>query len=182
MGRELAGRVVRPTAAERDRDRRWDQGIFAELSGARSGPGLAGPLVPRALGGGGLSATRTCALLEGLGDGGRDPGLALAVGVHAVLATVLLRAFGNPRQQRRYLPRMASGEWVGAVSLRQTQGAAHASTVTARPAAAGLGGWVLSGELDLVAGAPVAHHFLVIAAHDDGSRTAFVVDRTTRGC
>ncbi|MFD3544819.1 acyl-CoA dehydrogenase family protein [Streptomyces sp. NPDC058655] len=177
--RELADRVARPTAAARDRERRWDPAVFAALADPTTGPGLAGPLVPRALGGGGLSATQTCALLEGLGEGARDPGLALAVGVHAVLATVPLRAFGDPRQRRHYLPRMASGEWTGALSLRQTQGAALTPTVTARPDPAKRGGWLLAGELDLVAGAPVAHHFLVIAAHPDGSRTAFVVDRTT---
>ncbi|WP_331746539.1 acyl-CoA dehydrogenase family protein (plasmid) [Streptomyces sp. NBC_00868] len=179
--RELAARVARPTAAGRDRDRRWDPALFAELADARTGPGLAGPLVPRALGGGGLSATQTCALLEGLGEGARDPGLALAVGVHAVLATVPLRAFGSPRQRERYLPRMAAGDWMGAVSLRQTQGAAHAPALTARPAPAAAGGWQLSGELDLVACGPVAHHFLVIAAHEDGGRTAFVLDRDTPG-
>lgn len=76
---------------------------------------------------------------------------------------------------------MASGDWIGAVSLRQTQGVALAPTVTARPAAGGRGGWVLDGELDLVAGAPVAHHFLVVAAHGNGDRTAFVLDRATPG-
>ncbi|MEU7553004.1 acyl-CoA dehydrogenase family protein [Streptomyces sp. NPDC044571] len=179
--RELADRVARPTVMDRDRDRRWDPGLFAELADARTGLGLAGPLVPRALGGGGLSAMQTCALLEGLGEGARDPGLALAVSVHAVLGTVPIRAFGSPRQRERYLPRMASGDWIGAVSLRQTQGAALAPAIMARPAAATAGGWELTGELDLVACGPVAHHFLVIAAHDDGGRTAFVVDRATPG-
>ncbi|AYN38680.1 acyl-CoA dehydrogenase family protein [Streptomyces dangxiongensis] len=179
--RERARRVAEPTAADRDRERRWDPRLFAELAAAGHGPGLIGPLVPRDLGGGGLSATQTVALLAGLGEGARDPGLALSVGVHAVLATVPLRAFGSPRQRQRYLPRMASGEWIGALSLQQTQGASVAPAVTARPAAEGSRGWVLTGELDLVAGAPVAHHFLVIAAHDDGGRTAFVVDRATPG-
>jgi len=177
--RELAGRLVRPTTADRDRERGWDSDLFAELIDA--GPGLAGPMVPTSLGGGGLSATRTCAVLEGLGEGGRDPGLALAVGVHAVLATVPIATYGSARQQEHYLSRMASGEWLGAVSLRQTQGSALAPTVWVRPAGSGLDGWVLTGELDLVALAPVAHHFLVIAAHEDGRRTAFVVDRTAPG-
>ncbi len=180
QARELADRVARPTVADRDREGRWDPALFAELAG-RPELGLAGPLVPRELGGGGLSATQTCALLEGLGEGSRDPGLVLAFGVHAVLATVPLRAFGSSRQRERYLPRMASGDWLGAVSLSQTHGTALAATVTARPATAGPGDWVLTGELDLVVGAPVAHHFLVVASHEDGGRTAFVVDRDTPG-
>lgn len=179
QARELADRVARPSAADRDRDRRWDPALFAELTGARPGPGLAGPLVPRGLGGGGLSATQTCALLQGLGEGARDPGLALATTVHAVLATVPIRVFGRRWQQEHYLPRMASGRWLGALSLHQTQGAALATAVTVRPCE---DAWLLDGELDLVAGAPVAHHFLVVAAHrDGGGRTAFLVDRDTPG-
>ncbi|SFL17887.1 acyl-CoA dehydrogenase family protein [Streptomyces pini] len=177
--REFADRVARPTTADRDRARRWDPALFAELAGARTGPGLAGPLVPRHLGGGGLSAVRTCALLQGLGEGARDPGLALATAVHAVLATVPLRVFGTARQQQRYLPRMASGQWRGALSLHQTQGAALAPAVTVRSAADGR---VLNGELELVAGAPEAHHFLIVADElGGGGRTAFVVDRATAG-
>ncbi|MFJ9343334.1 acyl-CoA dehydrogenase family protein [Streptomyces sp. NPDC101733] len=177
--RELAERVVRPSAADRDRDRRWDPALFAALAAAApGGPSLTGALVPAALGGSGLSATQTCALLHGLGEGARDPGLALALGVHAVLATVPLRAFGTPAQRERYLPRTASAEWLGTLSLRQTQGAALSPAVTARPALAAPGTWLLSGELDLVPLAHRAHHFLVVAAHDDGRRTAFVLDRT----
>ncbi|MFD3607269.1 acyl-CoA dehydrogenase family protein [Streptomyces atroolivaceus] len=179
--RELAGRLAWPTTAERDRDRSWDPALFAELARAEPGPSLAGPLVPASLGGGGSTAAEGLALLEGLAEGSRDPGLALAVAVHAVLATVPLRAHGTPRQRERYLPRMASGEWFGALSLRQTHGGAVAPAVTARPAPAGQGGWLLTGRLDLVAGAPVAHHFLVVAAHQGGGRTTFLVDRATPG-
>ncbi|WP_078901190.1 acyl-CoA dehydrogenase family protein [Actinacidiphila yeochonensis] len=178
---ELAARLVRPGADDRDRESRWDAGLFAALAGDGSGPGLTGPLVPRLLGGSGLSATGTLALLEGLGQGGRDPGLSLAVAVHAVLATAPLLVFGSSGQRERYLPRMASGAWIGALSLLQTQGGASDPTVTARRQAAVPGGRVLDGELDMVAGAPVAHHFLVIATEEDGSRSAFLVDRATPG-
>lgn len=139
---------------------------------------LIGPLVPVELGGAGLSAVETSAALEGLGAGTRDPGLALAVVVHAALTAAPIRAFGTAGQRERYLPRMASGEWIGAVSLHQTQGAALGTPVTARRVP---DGWVLDGTLELVAGGPAAHHFLVVAAHPEGGRTAFVVDRDTPG-
>ncbi|MDQ0794854.1 acyl-CoA dehydrogenase family protein [Streptomyces sp. B1I3] len=178
---ELADRVARPTTAERDAGRRWDEGLFTQLTRAPRGPGLTGPLIPTELGGDGLSASETFALLEGCAEGSRDPGLTLAVVAHAVLATVPLRAFGTPEQRDRYLPRMASGEWPGALSLNQTQGAAQPPTLRARPGGPGRADWVLTGGLDLVAGGPRAHHFLVVATHEDGSRTAFVVDRDTPG-
>jgi alkylation response protein AidB-like acyl-CoA dehydrogenase len=178
QAKELAHRVAEPTTLDRDAHHRWNARLFSELADPRPGPGLAGPLVPQGLGGGGLSAVQTCALLEGLGEGSRDPGLGLATVTHAVLATVPLRAFGTPAQQRRYLPRMASGEWIGAVSLNQTQGAAMRPTVTVEQKE---GDWVLDGTVDLVAGAPSAHHFLVLAGHPDGSRSAFLVDRDHPG-
>ncbi|WP_042372430.1 acyl-CoA dehydrogenase family protein [Streptacidiphilus neutrinimicus] len=178
---DVASRIAQPTAADRDHNSRWDAHILAELTRALPTAALTGPLVPTVLGGGGLSATETLALLEGLGQGARDPGLALALGVHAVLATAPLRAFGSPRQRERYLPRMADGTWMGAVSLSQTQGTAVVQTVRVRPETAGPGGWVLTGEIDLVAAAPVAHHYLVIAEHTDGARTAFLLDRSTPG-
>lgn len=139
---------------------------------------LAGPLVPPHLGGGGLSAAETCDLLTALGETSRDPGLGLAAVVHAVLATVPLRAFGTPEQRRHYLPRMASGEWTGAVSLHQTQGGSLTPTVDLQRTE---GDWLLNGTADLVAGATSAHHFLVIAADPDGARTAFLLDRDTPG-
>ncbi|MEV5319354.1 acyl-CoA dehydrogenase family protein [Streptomyces sp. NPDC052687] len=176
--RKLADRLVRPTAPARDRERRWDPELFRELAEA----GLAGALIPPELGGAGLTARETFALLEGLGEGARDPGLALAVTVHAVLTAVPLRAFGTAAQRERYLPGMADGSRLGALSLRQTQHTGLAPTVTARPAPVDGDGWVLTGELDLVAVAPEAHHFLVVAGHDGrGGRTAFFVDRETPG-
>ncbi|MGN2637501.1 acyl-CoA dehydrogenase family protein [Nocardia takedensis] len=177
--RALGARVARPTAARRDHDRRWSPHLFAELAAAE--PGVLGALVPRGLGGAGLSAAATFDLLAGLGEGARDPGFALMVGVQAVLSTAPLRAFGTADQQARYLPGMVRGDRIGAVSLRQTQGAALAPTISARRAETPTGGWVLTGELDLVAGAPVAHHFLIVAEHDDGARTAFLVDGAAPG-
>ena len=201
--RSLADRIVRPSATARDRARSWEPGVFAgpadtaleagepafsapalspptPTGSAPTEPSLTGPLVPRALGGSGLSAAETFELLEGFGEGSRDPGSALAVTVHAVLVTGLLREFGTQRQQQRYLPRMASGEWIGALSLQQTSGAAFTPTVTAR-AAWDRPGWILEGTLDLVAPGAAARHFLLIAEHKGGDRTAFVVDREATG-
>ncbi|WP_405064277.1 acyl-CoA dehydrogenase family protein [Kribbella sp. NBC_01505] len=161
--RQLAGHLARPTAAARDRHREWDETLFKALT------------VPGTFGGG-LSAVQTCALLTAVGEGSQDPGLALAVATHAVLVTVPLRAFGTAAQLERYLPPIAAGEWLGGLSLLQTAGGAAAVTVKAAA-----DDWLLSGSLDLVALGPKAHHFLVIAEHSTGSRTAFLIDADTPG-
>ncbi|WP_431975909.1 acyl-CoA dehydrogenase family protein [Micromonospora haikouensis] len=164
--RYLAGHLARPTATERDRRRSWDDDLCKALT---------------AVFGDGLTGVQTAAALAALGEGSRDPGLALAVTTHAVLTTVPLRAFGTSAQHERYLPRIAAGEWLGALSLRQTRAGAFASTVAARPARDGASGWVLSGSLEQVVLGAQAHHFLVVAEHRDGSRTAFLLDRDTPG-
>ncbi|NEA34962.1 acyl-CoA dehydrogenase family protein [Streptomyces sp. SID13031] len=164
--RYLASHLARPTAPERDRHRHWDEGLFKALSAAFSTE---------------LTGGQTAAFLTALGEGSQDPGLALAFTTHAVLTAVPLRAFGTSAQQERYLPRIAAGEWLGALSLRQTQGAAFASTVAVKPALGAESGWVLSGDLEQVVLGTQAHHYLVIAEHSDGSRTAFLLDRDTPG-
>ncbi len=161
--RQLAGHLARPTVAIRDRHREWDETLFKALT------------VPGTFGGG-LTAVQTCGLLTALGEGSQDPGLALAVTTHAVLVTVPLRTFGTQAQRDRYLPPIAAGDWIGGLSLLQTAGGP--ATVTARAAGPD---WLLSGTLDLVALGPKAHHFLVIAEHSTGSRTAFLVDADTPG-
>jgi alkylation response protein AidB-like acyl-CoA dehydrogenase len=176
--RELADRLARPTAAARDRGRHFDEMLFTALA-APTGAALAGLLVPPCLGGAGLTATQTCTVLDALGEGSRDPGLCLAVTTHAVLATAPLRALGTDAQRERYLPPMASGEWLASLSLRQTHSTALPPTITARPAPHRPGSWILDGTVDLIALGPQAHHFLLIAEHDDTTRTAFIVDADT---
>src|SRR2546423_14858679 len=179
--RSLAERIVRPSVAARDREGRWDPALFLEIASSSidpGGPGLAGALVPRDLGGAGMTAVQLCALLDGLGEGSRDPGFTLAVAVRAALVTVPVRVFGDDRIRARLLPRMASGEQLGGLSLLQTQGGAAGPAVAAREVS---GGWVLDGDLDLVALGPVAGFLLVIAAHENGRRSAFLVERATPG-
>jgi alkylation response protein AidB-like acyl-CoA dehydrogenase len=161
--RYLASHLARPTAPDRDRQRHWDEHLFKALIAAY---------------GEGQTGVQTAAFLTALGEGSQDPGLALAVTTHTVLTTAPLRSFGTSAQQERYLPQIAAGEWVGGLSLRQTQGAAFASTVSAEPAD---DGWLLSGELEQVVLGNQAHHYLVIAEHSNGSRTAYLLDRDTPG-
>ncbi|GAA0598430.1 acyl-CoA dehydrogenase family protein [Kribbella sandramycini] len=157
--RYLARNLARGTAADRDRRREWDEPLFKALT------------VPDTFGGE-LTAVQTCGLLAALAEGSHDPGLALAVTTSAVLTKHPLRTFGTPAQRERYL----QDESLGGLSLQQTRGMAATVSVRADDA-----GWRLSGALDLVALGPKARYFLVLGEHDDGSRTAFVLDADTPG-
>lgn len=178
--RSFAEREVEPSAASRDQGRRWEPELFTKLAER----GIPGALLPREQGGRELSALETCVLLEGFGEGSGDAGLSLAAGVHGLLCAVPIWKLGTEAQKQRYLRRMASGEWVGGLSLFELEGGAAAPNLTARAAKQGRR-WLLHGAKAHVINAPVAHHFLVMAVTDPSASparlSAFLIERDTPG-
>jgi alkylation response protein AidB-like acyl-CoA dehydrogenase len=174
-GRRFAEREIAPGVESRDRQRACDPALLTRMAQA----GLLGAMLPTVHGGRGLGALETTALLEGFGEGGEDAGLALAAGVHDFLCAVPLWKLGTEAQRRRYLPRMASGEWVGGLSLLELEGGA--ATPGLRAVRQGRG-WRLQGTKAWVVNAPIAHHVLLTAVTGPtGSLSAFLIDRETPG-
>lgn len=177
-GRLFGHREVKPSVVARDRDRHWDPGLFARLAANGIGRGHL-PLRH----GGGLSALETTANLEGFGEAG-DAGLALSVGVHGLLCAAPISRLGTDAQVQKYLPAIASGEWVGGMSLLELEGAAAPGNLAVRAARRGRH-WLLDGTKAHVVNAPIAHHFLVTAVSSDGASpvrmSAFLVDAGAPG-
>lgn len=178
--RAFAEREVEPSASSRDQRQHWEPELFTKLAER----GILGAFLPRELGGRALSALETCVLLEGFGEGSGDAGLSLAVGVHGLLCAVPVWKLGTEAQKQKYLRKMASGEWVGGLSLFELEGGAATPNLTARAVKQGRG-WLLHGVKAHVVNAPVAHHFLVTAVTDSSASparlSAFLVDRETPG-
>ncbi len=152
-----------------------------DMFGVLAAKGIASALLPARHGGRHLSTAEACALWDGLGEGTADAGLVLALSAHALLTAVPLWKLGTPDQQRRYLPRVASGEWVGALSLHELEGAASPANQAVRAVRRAEGGWLLSGTKTHVVNAAFAHHFLVTAMGDGDGASTFVVDADARG-
>lgn len=176
-GRALASLVPRSAPGSSPAYGDADQDAFAAVAAK----GIASACLPSEYGGRGLSVVDACALWEGLGEGTADAGFVLALSAHALLCAVPVWKLGTPEQQRRYLPRAATGEWVGALSLHELAGGASPANLGVRAVPAADGGWVLSGSKAHVVNGLFARFFLVTAVDDQNAVTAFVLDRDSAG-
>src|ERR1700730_11658731 len=106
--RELAQGVVRPVAAEVDRDHRFPE----EAIKAAAEAGLLGILIPREYGGAGLDAMAFVLCIEELAQACAST--SVIVDVHTSVGSEPILLFGTEEQKRRWLPALASGELLGA--------------------------------------------------------------------
>jgi alkylation response protein AidB-like acyl-CoA dehydrogenase len=140
--------------------------------------GILGACLPNDCGGLGLSQTSYCRLLEVLG--GHCGSTALFVNAHHSIGPRALVLFGTEEQKRRYLPKLASGEWISAFALTEPEAGSDAANVqsTATPSSDGRG-FVLNGQKRWITNGGLAHVLTVIARTPvEGGQskiTAFIV-------
>lgn len=179
--RDFAERVVWPGANERDREGRWDPDVWRACGEF----GLCGLPVPEEYGGQGADIISTCLALEGLEEGGRDSGLLLSLGAHVCIGAVPIWLHGNEEQRREYLPKLCSGEWVGAFAITEPDAGSDAAGIktTARPDG---DHWVLNGSKTFITNGPIADLVSVVAVTDPDASSSqrmscFIVPRGTPG-
>ncbi len=141
--------------------------------------GVLGACLPKEFGGGGFSQVAYCRMIEVLG--GRCGSTALFVNAHHSIGPRALVLFGTPEQQARYLPKLASGEWISAFALTEPEAGSDASNVqtTATPTPDGKA-YVLNGEKRWITNGGIAQVLTVMArtpvpGSSDTKITAFVV-------
>lgn len=140
--------------------------------------GLFGLTIPEEYGGSGLDLAGKCAIEEEMGQ--TNYGFATVIGNHTGISTTGIVAQGNPAQKQKYLPRMASGEWIGAFALTEPQ--AGSDPAALRTTAVRKGDrYILNGEKIYITNAGIAHVFTVMAVTDKtrGIKgiSAFIVER-----
>lgn len=147
--------------------------------------GLLGPTVPPEDGGAGLGYLAHLVVMEEISRASASVGL--SYGAHSNLCVNNLTLNGNTEQKRRYLPRLLSGEWVGALAMSEPgAGSDIVGSLQTRARPDG-DGWRLDGTKMWITNGPDADLFIVYARSDDpktaGSRsiTAFLVERGTPG-
>jgi L-prolyl-PCP dehydrogenase len=149
-----------------------------------AGFGIQGLPVPAAFGGGGADALTTVCALEALGYGCRDNGLIFAINAHMWSSEIPLMTYGTDQQKERYLPKLASGEWVGAHAMTEPMSGSDAYSLRTRAERKG-DHYVLNGSKTFISNAPIADLMLVFATVDPakGPRgvSAFLVERGTPG-
>jgi len=176
--REFAQGVVKPEAAEVDRDHRFpDRAIKA----AREA-GLLGTLIPREYGGAGLDALSFAICIEELAQACAST--AVIIDVHISVGSEPILLFGNEEQKRRWLPPLASGEILGAFALTETASGSDAASLktTARRHQ---NGYVLNGTKVFITNIGHAGLYIVFARSGPEERaagvTAFLVPADAPG-
>jgi alkylation response protein AidB-like acyl-CoA dehydrogenase len=173
--RRLAAEVVAPGAAERDREGRWDPGVWKRLAKA----GVAGMPIPEELGGSGGSILDCCLVNEALAEGGHDGGLGLSLGAHWVIGSVPIWLHGTPELQQRWLPGLCDGSLMGAWASTEPEAGSDAGAIRTTAVRDG-DDFVLNGTKIFITNGPIADVCSVLARTDKGP-TAFVVDTRTEG-
>ncbi|QRF22284.1 acyl-CoA dehydrogenase [Alicyclobacillus sp. TC] len=144
--------------------------------------GLFGLSIPEEYGGMGLSMLGKCAVFEELGA--TINGFTTIIGAHNGIGSVGIVEFSNEQQKQRYLPRMASGEWLGAFALTEPQAGSNAAAIRTRAVKKG-DRYVINGQKIYITNAPYAQVFTVMAVTDPekGAKgiTSFIVERSFPG-
>jgi alkylation response protein AidB-like acyl-CoA dehydrogenase len=176
--REFAQGVVEPFAAEVDRDHRFPE---EAVEGARHA-GLMGVLIPREYGGAGLDAIAFALCIEELAQACAST--AVIIDVHTSVGSEPILLFGTEEQKRQWLPRLASGELLGAFAL--TEPAAGSDAASVKTSARRVGGdYVLNGTKVFITNIGRAGVYIVFARTGPDERasgvTAFIVPADSNG-
>jgi alkylation response protein AidB-like acyl-CoA dehydrogenase len=139
---------------------------------------LIGTDVPESVGGVGLDKAASIVVGEAVGAGAS---FATTFGAQTGLAIIPILCFGTPAQQRAYLPRIMSGELVGAYCMSESGSGSDALSVRTRAVKQADGSWVLNGEKMWITNGGFADLFIVFAKVDGEHFSGFLVERSFPG-
>ena len=144
--------------------------------------GLMGVLVPIEYGGAGFSYTEYVTAIEQLAI--LDPSIGLSMAAHNSLCTGHILQFGNEKQKKKWLPKLASAEWIGAWGLTEHNTGSDAGGMSTTAIKDG-DYWVLNGAKNFITHAISGDVAVVIARTgekgDSHAMTSFVVEKGTDG-
>jgi len=136
--------------------------------------------IPEEYGGQDLDKVSVILMMEHLAQGGGS--FMGAYGVHTGPGTLPIVFFGNPDQKRRYLPKLATAEFIAAYALTEPEAGSDAlsAKTTATPSPDGKH-YILNGQKQFITNAGIADIFVTYAQVDEEKFTAFIVERTYDG-
>ncbi|HEY6273724.1 MAG TPA: acyl-CoA dehydrogenase family protein [Terriglobales bacterium] len=176
--REFAEREILPHVLEWDEGRHFPAHVIKELGKM----GVMGMIFPPEYGGAGLGYVEYVIAIEELSRVDGSVGITLAA--HNSLCANHIFQVGNEEQKRKYIPRLASGEWLGCWGLTEPGSGSDAggARMSATPKK---GGWVLNGTKTFITNGRHADVIVVIAVTDKAMHThglsAFVLERSAKG-
>ena len=168
---------------ENERKKWDDEQIFPREIFTKLGElGLMGVLVPETYGGSGMGYHEYVTAIEELSAW--DPAIGLSLAAHNSLCTNHILTFGNEEQKKKWLPKLASGEWIGAWGLTEPNTGSDAGNMMTTAVRSG-DVWILNGAKNFITHGNSGDIVVVMARTgeigDKKAMTAFVVERGTPG-
>jgi len=155
-------------------------GLMAQLTRKAAELGLMSGGTPEEYGGAGLDKVAATLLTEKIAMYG---GFAVTHGAHAGIGTLPLVYFGTEEQKKKYLPKLASGEFIGAYCLSEPQAGSDAQNLLTRAELNKEGThYILNGQKMWITNGGFADLYIVFAKVDGEKLTAFLVERSYPGC
>jgi len=177
---KFAKKEIVPLVEEADLNSEFSMEVWRKLGEM----GLLGLPFPEELGGSGASVVTCCLSTEALGHAGVDQGHLLALGAHTYLCTDTIFKHGTPDQLKKYVPKLASGEWIGCMGLTEPGSGSDAASITTSAVKKG-DKWILNGTKTFITNAPVCDVCVIYATIDKKLKhngiTAFIVEKDFPG-
>jgi alkylation response protein AidB-like acyl-CoA dehydrogenase len=178
MVRDFGSREIQPHVLDWDERQHFPESLFHEMGHL----GLMGMLVPEEYGGSGMSYFEYVTAISELAR--IDGAIGLSMAAHNSLCTNHILMFGSDAIKRKYLPKLASGEWIGAWGLTEANTGSDAGNMLTTAVKDG-DHYVLNGSKNFITNGKTGQIAVVIARtgnpRDNHGMTAFVIEKGTKG-
>ncbi|MEO5782033.1 MAG: acyl-CoA dehydrogenase family protein [Ginsengibacter sp.] len=162
-----------------DRIDKMEPGLMPSLMEKAGEQGLLGASVPEELGGLGKDFVTSTLVSEGLGGG---YSFSVAMSAHAGIGTLPILYFGTEEQKKKYIPKLASGEWKGSYGLTEPGSGSDAlGAKTTAILSADVKHYLLNGQKCWITNGGFADVYTVFAKIDGDKFTAFIIERGMEG-
>ena len=172
--------IIQEVIPNLDRIDAMEDGLMPSIMEKAGSLGLLGMSVPEDLGGLGVDFKTSLLATEYLGKGFS---FSVAYGAHTGIGTLPLLYYGNEEQKKKYIPKLASGEWKAAYCLTEPGSGSDANSGKTKAKLSDDGkNYIINGQKMWITNAGFANFYTVFAKIDDDKNlTAFLVEADTEG-
>ena len=178
LAREFSEKYIRPFVMKWDEEQEFPVEVFRKAGEL----GFMGIIIPEQYGGSGLDYHSYVAIVEEISK--VDPSIGLSIAAHNSLCTNHIYEFGNEQQRKKWLPKLASGQWIGAWGITEHNTGSDAGGMSTTAVKDG-DFWILNGAKNFITHGKSGDIAVVIARTgakgDKHGISAFAVERGTQG-